>query len=94
MGKSIKEAFANEDIPSEIVNQWENLEESRSAGKVTEIYEICEMTMADENQIVKLLSKEVGCMHSNQEIYSNFKRHNERFFSQKVKKYKDLAKNN
>lgn len=59
---TIYTVFIDEGISSDVISQWQELEEARKDGPVTESYEICKMTMADEDQIVKLLSKEMGCM--------------------------------
>ena len=55
-------AFIDEGVSSDVISQWQELEEARKGGHVTETCEICKMTMADEDQIVKLLSNEIGCM--------------------------------
>lgn len=55
-------AFTEAGVLPDVVNQWQELEESRNEGHGADACEICNMSIADEEQIVRLLSKELGCM--------------------------------
>jgi ribosomal protein S18 acetylase RimI-like enzyme len=61
---AIHDTFIDEGIPTDIINQWQKLEEVRKENCVEEDCEICKMTMADELQIVKLISEELDLMPS------------------------------
>lgn len=54
----IYETFEHEGISKDIIIQWQELEAERKLSRSAEVCEICKMTMADESQIVKLLTKE------------------------------------
>lgn len=59
---TIYEAFIEAKISSDIISEWQSLEADRKDNHKEEVCEILKMTMADEKQIVKLLSKEIGWM--------------------------------